>query len=86
MGKVVVTSSEGDVAVLELLDVVELLGVSTVLVDTVLSVGDPVLLGEPTMVLALPAVDSVNPAPRDVAAMDDGDVIPTVVPSVVPLS
>lgn len=44
------------------------------------------LSGEPTMVTALPAVDSVNPAPRDEAAMDDGDVVPTIAPSVVPLS
>jgi len=86
MGKVVITSSEGDVAVLELLDVVELLGISIVLVNTVLSVGDPVLSGEPTMVIALPAVDSVNPAPRDEAPMEDGEVVPTIAPSVAPLS
>ena len=53
---------------------------------TALSVGDPVLSGEPTMVIALPAVDSVKPAPRDEASMDDGDVVPTIVPSMVPLS
>jgi len=86
MGKVVVMSSEGDVAVLEVLDVVELLGVSIVLEGTALSAGEGVLSGEPTMVTALPAVDSVNPAPRDEAAMDDGDVVPTIAPSVVPLS
>jgi len=86
MGKVVVMSSEGDATVLEVLDTVELLGNSIVLVNTALSVGEAVLSGEPTMVIALPAVDNVNPAPRDEAAMDDGEVVPTEVPSVAPLS
>lgn len=85
-GKTVVKSSEGVAAVLEILDVVELSSVSMVLGGTGLSVGNAVLSGESTMVLALPAVDSVNPAPRDEGSADDGDVIPTVVPSTAPLS
>ena len=86
MGKAVVKSSEGVAAVLELLDVVELSGVSIVLTAPALSAADPVLSGESTMVLALPTVDSVNPAPRDEAPMDDGDAAPPVVSSTVPLS
>jgi hypothetical protein len=86
MRKAVVKSSEGVASVLELLDVVELSGVSLVLTGPALSTGDPVLSGESTMVLALPTVDSVNPAPRDEAPMDDGDAVPPVVSSAAPLS
>lgn len=86
MGKAVVKSSERVAAVLELLDVVESSGVSVVLTAPALSTGDPVLSSESTMVLALPMVDSVNPAPRDEAPMDDGNAVPPVVSSTAPLS
>jgi hypothetical protein len=85
-GKAVVKSSEEVAAGLEVLDVVELSSVSMVLAGTRLSGGDAVLSGESTMVLALPTVDSVNPAPRDEAPMDDGDTVPPVVSLAAPLS
>jgi hypothetical protein len=85
-GKAVVKSLEEVAAGLEVLDVVELSSVSMVLAGTRLSGGDAVLSGESTMVLALPTVDSVNPAPRDEAPMDDGDTVPPVVSLAAPLS